>query len=37
MILEIASNRKTGDFTPINQIVIDTFSKIENLYESKVV
>ena len=35
MILEIASNRKTGDFTPINQIVIDTFSKIENLYESK--
>lgn len=35
MILEIASNRKTSDFTPINQIVIDTFSKIENLYESK--
>ena len=35
MILEIAANRKTGDFTPINQIVIDTFSKIENLYESK--
>lgn len=35
MILEIASNRKTSDFTPIKQIVIDTFSKIEGLYESK--
>ena len=35
MILEIAANRKTSDFTPIKQIVIDTFSKIEGLYESK--
>ena len=35
MILELASNRKTSDFTPIKQIVIDTFSKIEGLYESK--
>lgn len=35
MILQVAANRKTGDFMPINQIVIDTFSKIETLYESK--
>ena len=35
MILEVASNRKTGDFTPIKKIVIDTFSRIEGLYESK--
>lgn len=35
MVLDIASNRQTSDFTPIKNIVLDTFSKIESLYESK--
>jgi len=35
MILEVAAKRGGGDFTPIKNILLDTFSKIEVLYASK--
>ena len=35
MILEVAARRGGGDFTPIKNILLDTFSKIEVLYASK--
>ncbi len=35
MILEVAEKRGGGDFTPIKNILLDTFSKIEVLYASK--
>ncbi len=35
MILEVAARRNNGDFTPIKNILLNTFSKIEQLYESK--
>ena len=35
MILEVAASRDNNDFTPIKNILLTTFSKIEMLYESK--
>ncbi|MGL5270983.1 MAG: replicative DNA helicase, partial [Selenomonadaceae bacterium] len=35
MILEVAASRDNSDFTPIKNILLSTFSKIEMLYESK--
>ena len=35
MILEVAAHRNGGDFVPIKDILLNTFSKIEQLYESK--
>lgn len=34
-ILEVSERKINGDFTPIKKIVLDTFSKIEQLYDSK--
>lgn len=35
MILDVASNRTVGDFIPIKTILLDTFSKIEQMHEAK--
>lgn len=35
MILEVAARQNGGAFIPIKEILMDTFSKIEKLYESK--
>lgn len=35
MILEVAASRDNNDFTPIKNILLTTFSKIEMLYESR--
>lgn len=35
MILEVANNRTVGDFMPIKTILLDTFSKIEQMHEAK--
>ena len=34
-ILEVSERKINGDFTPIKKIIMDTFSKIEQLYDSK--
>ena len=35
MILEVAARQNSGSFVPIKEILMDTFSKIEKLYETK--
>ena len=35
MILEVAARQNGGAFVPIKEILMDTFSKIEKLYETK--
>ena len=35
MILEVAARQNSGSFVPIKEIHMDTFSKIEKLYETK--
>ncbi|MDQ0204021.1 replicative DNA helicase [Pectinatus haikarae] len=35
LILDVAANRTVGDFMPIKTILLDTFSKIEQMHEAK--
>ena len=35
MILEVAARQNSGSFVPIKEILMETFSKIEKLYETK--